>query len=491
MKNFSIIVAAVEHSQGIGYNGKLPWENIPKDLEHFRLVTTKTTDNNKQNAVIMGRKTWESLPDKYRPLPNRLNVILTRQNNIPDDLNNNTVYFSDFEKALSFLSDNNDIENIFVIGGEQIYNKAINHPNCERIYYTKICSKKIIITDTKFPSIDPTVWSQQSLVRFSQNNVDENKNDIVCKNNDNNYYGEFILYEKTNTKENNPEEQQYLDLVKQILYCGESRPDRTGTGTLSLFGKTMRFSLRDNRFPLLTTKKVYFKGVVEELLWFISGSTNSKTLSEKGVKIWDKNGSKEYLDSLGLTNREEGDLGPIYSFQWRHCGAKYIDMHTNYTNQGIDQLAQIINTLKTNPFDRRMIMCSWNVSDLKLMALPPCHVMCQFYVNNEQELSCQMYQRSGDMGLGVPFNIASYSLLTIMIAHVCGLKCGEFNLVLGDAHIYKNHVIPLQTQLERTPKSFPRLYIKNKKNCIDDFVFEDFKIDGYNPDKKIEMDMSI
>uniref|UniRef100_A0A2K5S5L3 Thymidylate synthase n=1 Tax=Cebus imitator TaxID=2715852 RepID=A0A2K5S5L3_CEBIM len=250
-------------------------------------------------------------------------------------------------------------------------------------------------------------------------------------------------------------ELQYLGQIEHILRCGVRKDDRTGTGTLSVFGMQARYSLRDE-FPLLTTKRVFWKGVLEELLWFIKGSTNAKELSSKGVKIWDANGSRDFLDSLGFSAREEGDLGPVYGFQWRHFGAEYRDMD----------------------------------SDLPLMALPPCHALCQFYVVNG-ELSCQLYQRSGDMGLGVPFNIASYALLTYMIAHITGLKPGDFVHTLGDAHIYLNHIEPLKIQLQREPRPFPKLKILRKVEKIDDFKAEDFKVEGYNPHPTIKMEMAV
>uniref|UniRef100_A0A7N5KBZ0 Thymidylate synthase n=1 Tax=Ailuropoda melanoleuca TaxID=9646 RepID=A0A7N5KBZ0_AILME len=250
-------------------------------------------------------------------------------------------------------------------------------------------------------------------------------------------------------------ELQYLGQIEHILRCGVRKDDRTGTGTLSVFGLQARYSLRDE-FPLLTTKRVFWKGVLEELLWFIKGSTNAKELSSKGVKIWDANGSRDFLDSLGFCSREEGDLGPVYGFQWRHFGAEYKDMD----------------------------------SDLPLMALPPCHALCQFYVVNG-ELSCQLYQRSGDMGLGVPFNIASYALLTYMIAHITGLKPGDFVHTLGDAHIYLNHIEPLKMQLQREPRPFPKLKILRKVETIDDFKAEDFQIEGYCPHPTIKMEMAV
>jgi len=286
------------------------------------------------------------------------------------------------------------------------------------------------------------------------------------------------------------EEMQYLNLIRKIIDTGNSRDDRTGTGTLSVFGAQMRFSLRDGRFPLLTTKKVFYRGIAEELFWFIRGSTSAKELQERNVRIWDGNSSREFLDSIGLAEREEGDLGPVYGFQWRHFGAEYTNMHADYSGQGVDQLAQVIDRCKNKPNDRRNILCAWNPADLDKMALPPCHCLVQFYVAGG-ELSCQLYQRSADMGLGVPFNIASYALLTVMIAHVTGLKPGEFIHTLGDAHVYCNHIDALETQLEREPREFPQLKIKRKVDNIEDFTIDDFEVIGYNPHGKIVMAMAV
>ncbi len=208
------------------------------------------------------------------------------------------------------------------------------------------------------------------------------------------------------------------------------------------------------------------------------------------VQIWDDNGSRQFLDKLGFQHRETGDLGPVYGFQWRNFGANYVDCKTNYTGQGVDQLAQIIQTIKKNPNDRRILMSAWNPVDIPSMALPPCHILCQFYVANG-EVSCQMYQRSCDLGLGIPFNIASYSLLTCMIAHVCGLKPGEFVHTLGDAHVYLNHVDPLLVQLQRQPKPFPTLKIQREVNSIDDFKAEDFVLENYQCHETIKMQMAV
>ncbi|EEA25279.1 Thymidylate synthase [Talaromyces marneffei ATCC 18224] len=306
------------------------------------------------------------------------------------------------------------------------------------------------------------------------------------------------------------EENQYLDLIREILDHGERRPDRTGTGTLSIFApRPFKFQLNDNGrpiLPLLTTKRVFLRAVIAELLWFIEGNTSSIALNEVGVKIWDGNGSREFLDNLGLTHREVGDLGPVYGFQWRHFGAEYKDAKADYTGEGVDQIADIIHKLRNNPYDRRMILTAWNPKDLKLMVLPPCHMFAQFYVSfpgqglaettsenkPKGHLHCQLYQRSCDMGLGVPFNIASYALLTHMLAHVCDLVPGSLTHVMGDAHVYLDHVDALKVQLEREPRPFPELEITREKGAsIDGWKAEEFVVKGYDPHKAIAMNMSV
>ncbi|EFO22743.1 thymidylate synthase [Loa loa] len=288
----------------------------------------------------------------------------------------------------------------------------------------------------------------------------------------------------------NEDENKYLDQIRHILKNGERIDDRTGVGTISVFGMHSVYSLRNGVVPVLTTKRVYWKGVVEELLWFIRGDTNAKHLSEKGVRIWDANGSRQFLDQCGFNDRSEGDLGPVYGFQWRHCGAEYRGMDADYTNRGIDQLSEIIDLIKNEPHSRRIILSAWNVKDLKLMVLPPCHTLAQFAVRND-ELSCQLYQRSGDMGLGVPFNLASYGLLTHMIAHICGLKAGYLCHVLGDAHVYVNHVDALQEQLRRQPRTFPTVRFVGNIKTIDDFTYESIILENYRPMPTIKMAMAV
>ena len=262
---------------------------------------------------------------------------------------------------------------------------------------------------------------------------------------------------------------QYLDLLDHVLKEGNDKGDRTGTGTKSVFGWQMRFNLNDG-LPLLTTKKLYLNAIIHELLWFIKGDTNISYLKEHNVKIWN-----EWAD-------ENGDLGPVYGKQWRSWETP--------DGRNLDQLDNVINQIKNNPDSRRMIVSAWNPSDIGSMALPPCHCLFQFYVS-ENKLSCQLYQRSADIFLGVPFNIASYSILTHMIANVCGLELGDFIHTLGDAHIYQNHVNQANIQLLRNVKKLPDIQFRKKFETINDFKYEDFEIVGYDPHPNISAPIAV
>ena len=263
--------------------------------------------------------------------------------------------------------------------------------------------------------------------------------------------------------------QQYQDLLRHILAHGVQKSDRTGTGTISTFGYQMRFNLADG-FPLVTTKKVHLKSIIHELLWFLAGDTNIKYLSDNGVKIWN------------AWARDNGDLGPIYGHQWRHW--------KNKDGKIIDQITNVIHAIKTDPDSRRLIVSAWNVGELDKMALMPCHAFFQFYVANNK-LSCQLYQRSGDAFLGVPFNIASYALLTQMIAMVCGLELGDFVHTFGDVHIYKNHLEQVDLQLSRAPRALPKMQIKRQVTDIFDFKYEDFELQDYDPHPGIKAEVAV
>ncbi|KAG2703409.1 hypothetical protein I3843_06G127200 [Carya illinoinensis] len=492
-RTYQVVVSATRE-MGIGKDGKLPW-NLPTDLKFFKDITTNTSDPGKKNAILMGRKTWESIPVEKRPLPGRLNVVLTRSGSFDIATAENVLICGSLASALELLAAPPyclSIEKVFVIGGGQILREALNAPSCDAIHITEI--EASIECDIFLPTIDSSVfqpWHSSfpvvenniryaftTLVRVRSSAVESlrQNGDLVFDGNSDSPKFEvknFSFLPKMIFERH--EEYRYLRLVQEIISDGTLKDDRTGTGTLSKFGCQMRFNLRRS-FPLLTTKKVFWRGVVEELLWFISGSTSAKVLQERGIHIWDGNASRVYLDGIGLIDREEGDLGPVYGFQWRHFGARYTDMHDDYSGQGFDQLLDIIHKIKNNPDDRRIILSAWNPSDLKLMALPPCHMFAQ---------------RSADMGLGVPFNIASYALLTCMIAHVCDLIPGDFIHVFGDAHVYRTHVRPLQEQLQNPPRPFPILRINPEKKNIDSFVAGDFKLIGYDPHQKIEMKMAV
>jgi thymidylate synthase len=288
----------------------------------------------------------------------------------------------------------------------------------------------------------------------------------------------------------NKEEGQYNKIVNDILTNGSSDIGRNGN-VLSLFGKTMRFSLSNNTMPILTSKKVAWKTCLKELLWFIKGQTDNKILIDMNVKIWNDNASREFLDSRHLFNRNENDLGPIYGHQWRHFNAEYKDCHTDYTNMGVDQLQYIIDNLKDEKtrFSRRLVMSAWNPCQLDEMALPPCHVLVQFNVSHGNKLSCALYQRSADMGLGVPFNITSYCFLTHLIAMHCGLEPYEFIHNIGNAHVYKDHIEPLKDQLTRATHPFPTLKIFNIRSNINDYNIDDFEINNYQHNGLVQMRM--
>ena len=287
-------------------------------------------------------------------------------------------------------------------------------------------------------------------------------------------------------------EKQYLNLVNHIINSGARQVGRNGSTRVSI-GHMMKFSLNDNKIPLMTTKRLAWKTCLKELIWFVRGQTDNRILKKQNVNIWNGNGSREFLDSRGLHNLREDDLGPVYGHQWRHFNAKYNTSDDDYSGEGVDQLANIISQLKdsNSKYSRRLVMSAWNPLQIDEMALPPCHVLCQFHLVGYNKLSCSLYQRSGDVGLGIPFNIASYSFLTHLIAHHCGLKADKFIHFIGNAHIYEDHVQSLKMQTLRYPYDPPSVFIKNKYENINDYDVDDFEIKNYKCYKKINMDMRV
>lgn len=454
MPSFSIIVAYDNKTRGIGVNGDIPWYN-KDDTKHF----SRTTRGQGNNCVVMGRVTYEYIG---KQLTGRLNVVLSKSN---IDLPHGVLLFHDIDTCIKELSRRSDLEEVFVIGGSQVYESFLSTPVITSVYTTEIVNTENYTYDKFFPM----------LIGFELDKTFGYEILHMCL---------FRKYTKTNR-----EEVQYLNLCSQILEKGNLKSDRTGTGTLSVFGASMRFSLKNGKVPLFTTKRVFLRGIIEELLFFISGKTDSKILEDKGVNIWKGNTSREFLDKSGFHSREVGSIGPGYSHQWRHAGAEYNGCNEDYTGQGIDQLANCIDLIKNNPSSRRILLNSWNVNQLDEMSLVPCHVLAQFYCN-DGKLSISMYQRSCDVGLGLAFNIASYSILLHMICHITNMEPDVFFYIIGDAHIYNNHIKPIQEQIKRIPRGFPTIEITRKVGRIDDFKYEDFKLNDYFPYPPVKMDMS-
>jgi len=501
-------VLAVGPNGELGYQNDLPWPRIPADMALFRIKTTGTGTN----AVVMGRKTWCSIPAKHRPLPKRLNIVVTRNREAREEY--------DIPESVKIVHSFDEIERVegmdsvakcFIVGGASLYETSIKSGLCRRVFITRIGVKPAIrpeVEEGAMPEavapLDADVFFPLSLL--SQGTLTASRTGKAVEKDGVLYTPVFETYlfpapafdtfvdTAIKCARDGPTggggEGEYLNLVARIMRDGVGREDRTGVGTISLFGPQMRFNLRNGVLPLLTTKKTFWRGLAVELLWFISGSTNARVLSEQGIKIWDANGSRDFLDSRGLVDREEGDLGPVYGFQWRHFGATYVDMHHDYTGKGVDQLKEVIRQIRENPTSRRIVMSAWNPADLDAMALPPCHMFAQFYVS-KGELSCQLYQRSADMGLGVPFNIASYALLTHLIAKCTGLKAGELVHTIGDAHVYLNHVDALREQLTRRPFPFPTLTMEGDEDDVDAIRYEDLVLKGYRCHPPIKMAMAV
>ncbi len=284
-------------------------------------------------------------------------------------------------------------------------------------------------------------------------------------------------------------EKYYLDLLQHTLFSGKREVRRNGE-VITHIGGALRFDLNNKAMPILTTKKMAWKSCLKELLWFINGDTDNRTLQNQGVKIWDKNASKSFLESRGL-RYEENDLGPVYGHQWRHFNATYYTSKFNYNGMGVDQLNILVNKLKDEEdrTSRRLLMSAWNPCQINEMALPPCHVMSQYHVTEGNKLSCTVYQRSADLGLGLPFNISSYALLTHLLAHHCNLEANELIMFIGNCHIYDDHEEPLKKQIDREPLLFPKIEICELREQMEDYKYTDFKIHNYESYDKINMDM--
>jgi dihydrofolate reductase/thymidylate synthase len=453
---FNIIVA-VDINGGIAKDGKLPWTS-QDDMRFFR----DTTVGNKRNVVIMGRETYESLPPDFRPLPNRKCVVISRKWQPVE--HPEVLIFPTISDALRGLGQTESLyDEVFITGGQGIYDEIAREWMylCKKVYITHFRGN---FNCDKFFPVD-TVKSMCDVVtelktRDFNRVVYTPKKEISA-------HGEY----------------QYLDLLKRIRDEGESKKDRTKVGTRSLFAPGLMTFDISQRVPILTTKKVNYNAVIKELLFFISGRTNTNELRKDGVNIWNENTSRSFIESRGL-KYPEGDMGPMYGYQWRHWNHPYTttDSVPPIGEGGIDQLSRLIDGIRREPHGRRHILSAWNVEQLDEGVLAPCHCFVQFNVSGDGKyLDCLLTQRSGDMFLGVPFNIASYAFLTYMIAHVTSLLPRKLTVCVGDAHIYNNHIDQVNKQLNRTPYPQATLSFRQASllTTIDHFTFDSFIIDGY------------
>ncbi len=462
MKKFNVILAT-DLDGGFGLNGELPWD-LPMDYGFFKSITKSHSIlpgiNQEDNILIAGRKTWESMGCK--PLPGRKTFVVSSQWELLAQTNPSQIEF--FPTFLSaYLSASKFVNSdIWIIGGAQIYDCALRHWACDQVYWTKIHGQ--------FKS-DVAINMEKYSIKWT--------NQITASDIDKNTGITYKLEFKSGTAIPNTET-QYLSTLYDVVTTGEKRQTRNAV-TFSKFNKTITCDLAKG-FPLLTTKKMFWKGIVEELLFFIRGDTDTTKLSAHGVKIWEGNTSRDFLDSQGL-DYPPGHMGPMYGYQWRHWGKPYLSDATPEF-KGIDQLVKVVEEIKLDPHSRRILMTDFNPGQASQGVLYPCHsIVIQFYVQ-EDKLSCTMYQRSGDLFLGIPFNIASTSLLVHIISKLTGLNPGTVNLVFGDYHIYDTHVSAVYEQLERTPKDFPQIVIPDFKSIeqveqstVSDYVLVDYKSD--------------
>ncbi len=454
------VIAAVDDELGIGIvnsehpAGRIPWDDA-RDRRYFADITKHVKNATSRNAVIMGRRTWESLP--IHPLPRRLNIVVSRQ---VQPYATCTSLDAALKRCVA-----EHAESVFVIGGAELYAEALRHPLCVGIILSHI--NGVHGCNVVFPRHRATLAHRLPIAGLNVS---------------------FWRFD-------NAEERAYLKLL-EALSQGPVRPNRTGVNTRGRFMETLRFSLTNadgaSVLPIMTTKHVPFRVVAEELLWFIRGESTVDSLREQRVGIWDGNTSREFLDGRGLVDYREGELGTGYPWQWRHFGAKYIPVNQRqpgYSPGGVDQLARVIDSIKRDPYGRRHVVSAWNPADLHNVSLPPCHVLFEFYVS-ESTLSCHMHMRSADAFLGVPFNIVSYSLLTHMVAMLTGYRAHEFVISMADCHLYENHIDAAAVQTQRTPRRFPTIEIKPAAD-IDGFTIDSFKVVNYYPHAKISAEMAV
>lgn len=501
LSRFSLVVAHTRAGViGDRATNGLPWATLSADLARFKAVTTTTHRPSMRNAVIMGRNTWESLP---RRLKGRVNIIVTSRRVVDGADGVDVLKSSSLLDALRTCEALSFVDRVFVIGGGQLFAEALS-PACRDgidYIFSTVVDDALVVSSPRTDHgicVDTTMWTDNAdefeLLWRADGEGGPHPLTFCTYGSRGRHAGAACTTPDPCINYPHPHEEcQYLCLIDSILRSGACAADRTGTGTLSQFGVHVRFSLQGGAMPLLTTKKTFFRGVKEELMTlFIPGCTDVKVLQDKGVRIWDGNvAAKASTDASGLSPT---DMGPMYGFQWRHFGAPHLLNEGDVgggVGVGVDQLAWVLNEIKTNPSSRRLVVSAWNPVDLPRMALPPCHVMFQFFVR-EGRLSCMMTQRSADVGLGLPFNIASYALLTHLVAHATELEPEELVVSIGDAHIYKNHEGALLEQYFRQPLPFCRLVIApGTTRDLFDIRPEAVTVEDYKHQSAIPMPLSV
>lgn len=476
---FTLIAACSFPSRGLGKDGTMLW-TVREDLRWFNHITTAIQGIGNVPVVVMGRKTWESLPEKRRPLPERLNIVLTKSPEKHVNQSRNVI-FCKFENLLEILKGNGFPidKNINVIGGGEIYKLFLESKlPITTIYITEIYLPKEPEFDAYFPEI--TNHTLSAVTPFS-------------KSKDQDIYFRMMTYSSNPfNKWVNKEEDTYLRLMEEIVSTGSSRDDRTGVGTFSLFGKHLTYDLSDT-FPLSTTKKMFMRGIFEELMMYLRGKTDNNILISKGVHVWDGNTSRDFLDKRGLSQYKEGDMGSTYGFNFRHFGAEYKGCDADYSNQGFDQLREVIHLIKTDPSSRRMIINLWDPRANTGAALPACLCMYQFFVRSGTYLDLQIYIRSSDYFLANNWNTCTGALLVHLICSLSGVNLtpGTLSVCMGDTHIYKSHIQQVMENVRRTPYPFPKLVVKEKKANIEDFEFSDIQLIGYKSHNRIAAPMAV
>lgn len=498
MRLFHCVLCTDRHGV-IGLDGDLA-VRVPLDMERFRTLTKTppvartANQSDLPNAVLMGYTTWCSLPDA--PLRGRVNIVLTRSPEHAARVRSSGGYpFTTVSQACDFVDTaTNAVARVYVVGGASLYTHPQLRDRIHTVHWTHVdvdaaaaapskrptrVAVREVFASSSFETVE--AWTAKTAVTVGDTTRTTPVTFMTLRRLQNTTRGS-LRASPTPTPTPTPSpsgEEQYLQVLRRVL---EAPTRRTRNSlTRSVFGERMVVDLSDGCVPLVTSKRMAWKTVLRELFWFVRGDTDNAKLQAESVHIWDANASRAFLDSRGLTEREENDLGPVYGFQWRHFGAAYTDCHADYTGQGVDQLEMCRRQLVEDPHSRRILFTAWNPTDLPQMALPPCHLMGQWYVAEGDRLWLQVYQRSGDLFLGVPFNLFSYSALVHMMAHLTDTRPGGLVYVLGDAHIYEAHTDAVRTQLARPVHPPPRFRVR--EGCAartwEAFSLEAFALEGY------------